>query len=247
MSFDSYGPSTYGDVWAAVYDDEFHAPGDAESVAAFLASFARGGPALELGIGTGRVALPLAARGVEVKGVDASRAMVDQMRQKPGGDAIDVAFGDFADVPIDGDFALVYVVFNTLFALLTQEDQVRCFKNVAAHLRPSGRFVIEAFVPDVARYARGQYVQTRRVDVDGVILDVARLDAATQVVTSQVVALRRDGVRLLPVKLRFAWPSELDLMAQLAGLELRERWSGWRQEPFTGRSTGHVSVYAPSS
>lgn len=244
MTFEEYGPSTYGDEWAAVYDQEFHAPGDAEAVAGVLAGLAGAGPALELGIGTGRIALPLAARGVEVHGVDASQAMVERLRQKPGGDRISVAIGDFAGVPVEGRYALVYVVFNTFFALLTQADQVRCFKNVAAHLRPGGCFLVEAFVPDVARYARGQHVQTRRVDLDGVTLDVAQLDAATQVVTSQVVALRRDGVRLLPVKIRFAWPSELDLMAQLAGLELRERWAGWGGEPFTGQSARHVSVYA---
>lgn len=246
MSFEGYEPSTYGDRWAAVYDQEFHAPDDAESVADLLASLADGGPALELGIGTGRVALPLAARGVEVHGVDASHAMVDLLKRKPGGDRIRVAFGDFAGVPIDGAYSLVYVVFNTFFALLTQDDQVRCYESVAAHLRPGGRFLVEAFVPDLARYARGQYVQARSVELDSVTLDVARLDVATQVVTSQVVSLRQGGVRLLPVQLRFAWPSELDLMARLAGLELRERWSGWRREPFTGQSTRHISIYAPA-
>lgn len=239
----AYEPSTYGDRIADVYDDLYGLMFDVGPMASTLAELARGGRALELGIGTGRVALPLAAKGVDVRGVDASQAMVDKLRAKPDGDRIPVTIGDMADVPVEGTFSLVFVVFNTFFGLLTQEAQVRCFKNVGAHLAPDGVFVLEAFVPDMPRFVRGQNTQTDRVDLDSVWLDLSRHDPVAQRVTSQHVFITEKGIRMYPVQLRYAWPSEMDLMAQLAGLRLRHRWGGWQRELFTAQSGHHVSVY----
>ena len=237
-----YAAETYGESYAEYYDG-WHGSID-EATIKTLAELAAGGRALELGVGTGRVALPLSAEGVEVHGIDASPAMVEKLRAKPGGERVEVSIGDFADVDAPGLFSLVFVVFNTFFMLLTQEEQVRCFRNAAARLGPGGLFVVEAFVPDLTRYEDGQAVKTTSIADDHAILEVARLDAARQHVTSQRVVLGgAGGVRLFPIQVRFAWPSELDLMAQLAGLRLRERWGGWRREPFDSHSVKHVSVY----
>ena len=151
--------------------------------------------------------------------------------------------GNFGDVPVDGTYPLVFLVFNTLFALTSQEEQVRCFQNVAAHLGPDGVFVIEAFVPDLTRFDRGQRVEAMRVDLDAVQLQASRHDPSTQGVRVVHMTIGADGVRMDPILLRYAWPAELDLMARLAGLRLRDRWSGWHGEPFTAASQAHVSVY----
>ena len=180
--------------------------------------------ALELGIGTGRIALPLAARGVEVHGIDASAAMVEKMGRKPGGDRIPVTLCDFADVEVDGRYSLIYVVFNTFFALLSQEAQVRCFVNVARRLSDGGTFLIEAFAPDLTRFERGQNIQAGIVETDRVSIHLSRHDAVAQTVATSHMYIAEGGVRLYPVKLRYAWPSELDLMARLAGMRLRSRW-----------------------
>jgi SAM-dependent methyltransferase len=245
---DGYGPATYGEHIAEVYDRWAGVPTDTDATVAFLAALAGGGPALELGIGTGRVALPLAARGVEVRGVDASPAMVARLRAKPGGDAIPVHLGDFADVGAagvgaPGPLALVYVVFNTLFALLDQDAQVRCFAGVAARLRPGGRFVVEAFVPDLGRFDRGQRTSVIDLDAGMVLLDASVHDPVTQRVRAQHAVVGERGIKLYPVQLRYAWPAELDLMARLAGLALEARHGGWTGEPFTAASGRHVSVY----
>ncbi len=237
-----YGPETYGERIADVYDTWYKLP-DVEPEVALLAELAGGGRALELGIGTGRVALPLAARGVEVHGIDASPAMVAQMRAKPGGDAIPVTIADFADVPVDGEFALVYVVFNTFFALFTQEAQVRCFRQVAAHLPPGGRFLIRAFVPDVSRFERDQALSVDRVEPDAVHLGTSVYDPQSQLVDATQIRITESGTRLVHTRLRFAYPPELDLMAQLAGFELESRWGSFEREPFTANSPFHVSVY----
>src|SRR6266511_4270877 len=174
------------------------------------------------------------------RGIDASAAMVAKLREKPGGTDIPVTMGDFADVPVEGRFQLVFVVFNTLFALLTQDVQRRCLRNVADHLTDDGVFVVEAFVPDIARFDRGQRVDARRVEVGRAILEVSRHDAGNQRVSSQLVVLEETGLRIFTVELRYVWPSELDLMAELAGLRLRERWGDWNRERFTGDGK-HVS------
>ncbi len=227
----------------AQLDREFQR-GDEIAAVAFLEQLAGPGPALELGIGTGRIALPLTARGIRVDGIDLSPAMVDQLRAKPGGDQLSVTIGDFADVPVPGTYRLIFVVFNTLFNLLTQEDQVRCFENVAAHLIDDGSFVVEALVPAfLYRLRNDQYVDAEAIQVNEVRLDVLRHHPATQMLEESHVSLSRAGVRLNPVVQRYAWPSELDLMARIAGLRLKNRWGGWDREPFNSSSIAHVSVY----
>ena len=233
---------SFGEDVAARYDDVPR--GDESAAVAFLERLAGDGPALELAIGTGRIALPLAARGTRVAGVDLSPAMIARLRRKPGGDQIPVTLGDFAEVPVPGRFRLVYVVFNTLFNLLTQDAQVRCFENVAAHLTDDGAFVVEAFVPAyLTRLRDEQYVDAEAIGVDEVRLDVGRHDPVTQRLYESHVSLTAQGVRLNPIVSRYAWPSELDLMARIAGLRLRDRWAGWQGEPFTATSRAHVSVY----
>jgi SAM-dependent methyltransferase len=218
--------------------------GDEPDAVAFLAERAGEGPALELAIGTGRIALPLAARGIRVDGVDLAPAMLERLRQKPGGDRLDVVLGDFADVPVTGRYALVFVVFNSFFNLLSQDDQARCFENVAAHLEEGGVFVMEAYVPSFLHRLRGdQYVDVEGIELDEVRLDVLRHDPSTQRIEESHVSLSASGVRLNPVVQRYAWPAELDLMARLAGLRLHARFGGWRGEPFDARSALHVSVY----
>jgi SAM-dependent methyltransferase len=244
---DDYGSATYGDRIADVYDQWEGVPADSEEAAGFLAGLAGDGPVLELGIGTGRIAVPLAERGLKVYGIDASRRMVERMRAKPGGAAIEVAIGDFADLDLPSShprsFSLVLVVFNTFFALLTQDDQIRCLSAVAARLAPGGAFALEAFVPDPARFQHGQRVGAMAVTADQVRLEASEHDPVEQRVRSQHVVLDERGIRMFPVQLRYAWPSELDVMARLAGLRLAERWSGWRREPFTAQSQRHISVY----
>ena len=239
----TYDASTYGQRIAGVYDEMYSGREDLEPVLDALAFLANGGRVLELGIGTGRIALPLAARGIEVHGIDGSEAMVARLRAKEGGAGIPVTTGDFADVGAEGIFSLVFVAFNTFWALLSQEDQVRCFRNVAEHLSRDGVFLIEAVVPDLSRFDRGQRTSATQVTTDRVMLDASRHDAVRQRVESQHVVITEEGIRLYPVHVRYAWPSELDLMAQLAGLRLRERWGDWQRGPFTAASTGHVSVY----
>jgi SAM-dependent methyltransferase len=234
MSFGEDVAETYRDVQR----------GDERAAVAFLEQLAGRGPVLELAIGTGRIALPLAARGIHIDGVDISPAMIAQLQAKPGGDAIAVTVGDFADVPVPSTYRVIFVVWNTLFNLLTQADQVRCFENVAAHLTDDGSFVVEAFVPAfLYRLRNDQYVEAEAIQVDAVRLDVLRHDRATQMIEESHVSLSSAGVRLTPVVQRYAWPSELDLMARLAGLRLQDRWGGWNREPFNATSSAHVSVY----
>jgi SAM-dependent methyltransferase len=233
---------SFGEHVAEMYRDVQR--GDEIATVAFLEQLAGRGPVLELAIGTGRIALPLAARGIRVDGVDISPAMIAQLRAKPGGDEISVTVGNFADVPVPGTYRLIFVVWNTLFNLLTQEDQVRCFENVADHLTDDGSFVVEAFVPAfLYRLRNDQYVDAEAIRVDEVRLDVLRHDMATQMIEESHVSLSSAGVRLNPVVQRYAWPSELDLMARIAGLRLKDRWGGWNREPFNSTSSTHVSVY----
>jgi SAM-dependent methyltransferase len=239
---DDFREDTYGQRVAAVYD-EWYADYDPAAVAT-LHRLAGAGRALELGIGTGRIALPLLQAGTEVHGIDASEAMVARLRAKPGGATIPVSMGNFADVAVDGAYALIYVVFNTFFALLTQDEQLRCMQNVAEHLEPDGVFVLRAFVPDLLRYTRRQALSVVGVRDDAVRLDASELDPVTQLITSEHMVLSESGVRLYPVRLRYAWPTELDLMARLAGMRLRVRWGDWQGGAFSAESTKHVSIYA---
>jgi SAM-dependent methyltransferase len=242
-----WGPESYGELNADVYDP-WHAdkdPTQAVDLLSALADSGPKGPVLELAIGTGRVALPLAERGIEVRGIDASEAMVEQLRAKPGGDKIDVVIGDIADVAgaTDESFALVYLVFDGLFFLLTQEEQLRCFAGVADRLVQGGRLVLECTMVDLNTFSRGQRVDAHRVERDQVRLLAVRYSAASQRADAQQVLLSNDGVRLGPIAMRYVWPGELDLMARMAGLDLRHRWGGWQQEPFDDDSRRHVSIY----
>jgi SAM-dependent methyltransferase len=212
-----------------------------EPVAEFLAELAGSGAALELGIGTGRIALPLARRGVPVQGIDLSRAMVARMREKPGGADIRVAIGDFATTTLDARFSLAYLVFNTIFNLTTQAAQVACFRNVAAHLDPGGCFVIEVAVPELRLLPPGETI--RAFHLSEARWGIDEYDVARQALTSHHFSIVDGRLERFAVPFRYAWPSELDLMAQLAGMSLRERWSGWNREPFTSDSTRHVSVW----
>ena len=234
--FDERVAARYDESSAEMFDREVVAP-----VVDLLVELAGSGRALELGIGTGRIALPLAQRGVPVHGIELSGAMVARLRAKPGGDDIHVTIGDFATTTVGGTFSLAYLVFNTIFNLTTQEAQVACFRNVAAHLVPGGCFVIEAGVPDVQRLVPGENIRAFRVSENRWGFD--EYDIATQRLTSHHLEVVDGRLESVSVPFRYAWPAELDLMAQLAGMRLRERWSGWKREPFTSDSRQHVSIW----
>jgi SAM-dependent methyltransferase len=206
-----------------------------------LADLAGGGRALEFGVGTGRIALPLAGRGIPVHGIDLSRAMIARLRAKPGGEAIGVTIGDFATTTVDGTFSVAYLVFNTIMNLTTQSAQVACFRNVAAHLEPGGCFVIEVAIPDLRLLPPGQTAVPFHVSPTRWAFDV--YDVATQTMSSNYVEVVEGRGEYTTIPFRYVWPAELDLMAQLAGLRLRERWAGWRREPFTSESRQHVSIW----
>ncbi|HET9720379.1 MAG TPA: class I SAM-dependent methyltransferase [Solirubrobacteraceae bacterium] len=235
----------FGEEVAGHYDadlDEMFSDAVLEPAVSFLAELAGSGPVLEFGIGTGRVALPLAARGVLVAGVDLSEAMVRRLRVKPGGQQLDVVIGDFATVRVEGRFSLVYLVFNTINNLTTQDEQVACFQNAAAHLAPAGLFVIEVSVPQLQRLAPGErtYVFDRSESHAG----IDELDLVTQAMISHHYTRRGDGsFEYTSGPFRYVWPSELDLMARLAGLQFCERWADWGRQPFTAESPSHVSVW----
>ena len=229
---------------AATYDDSTAAmstPEAVDPVVTFLAGLAGGGRALELGIGTGRIGIPLAARGVPVHGIELSRAMASRIAEKPGGDSIGVTIGDFATATTSGTFSLAYLVFNTIMNLTTQDAQVTCFRNASAHLEPGGYFVIEVVVPGLQRLAPGQVIQDFLVSEDSWGLD--EYDVVNQGVKSHSFRFVDGEVRHQSLPFRYVWPAELDLMAKIAGMDLRERWAGWKREPFTAESRQHVSVW----
>ncbi len=216
-------------------------PAVVDPVVNFLAELAGSGRALELGIGTGRIALPLARRGVPVHGIELSKAMIARLRAKPGGDDIGVTIGDFASTTVDGPFSVAYLVFNTISNLTTQAGQVACFRNVAAHLEPGGTFVIEVGVPDLQLLPPGETV--RPFALSETHLGFDEYDVVTQGLISHHFTLVDGAFVRSSVPFRYAWPAELDLMAQLAGMRLRDRWAGWKREPFTSDSRQHVSVW----
>jgi SAM-dependent methyltransferase len=239
-----HGDGQFGEDVASQYDDSDEPEFDPDVIAAtvdFLAGLAGEGRALELAIGTGRIALPLAARGVPVHGIDLSGAMVARLREKPGGDAIGVTVGDFATAQVDGTFSLAYLVFNTINNLTTQDAQVACFANIAAHLEPGGRFLIEVGIPDLQRLPPGQNVCPFALEDDHLGFD--EYDVASQGLVSHHFTLEDGRWERASIPFRYTWPAELDLMARLAGMRLRDRWSGWRREPFTSESRKHVSVW----
>jgi SAM-dependent methyltransferase len=226
----------FGEQGAARYDEDT-AGMPVGPVVDFLAGLAGDGPALELGIGTGRIALPLSQRGVRVHGIDLSEAMVAKLRDKPGADAIGVTIGDFATTRVDGEFSLAYLVFNTIQNLTTQEAQVACFENVAAQLEPGGCFVIEVGLPDL----KGE--ELRIFDFGDNHIGIDEYDVASQGLVSHHYTKRDGAFEYSSGPFRYVWPSELDLMARIAGLKPRERWSGWHREPFTNESTKLVAVW----
>ena len=233
----------FGEAVTARYDDggPMFAAEVLGPTADFLAALAGDGAALEFGIGTGRVALPLAERGVRVSGIDLSEAMVARLRAKPGAEQIAATIGDFASTHIDGEFALVYLVFNTICNLTTQDDQVACFQNAADHLEPGGCFVIEVVTPDLQRVSPSERFYPFEVSTDHVGLD--EYDVATQGLVSHHLWPEGDAWRKTSIPFRYVWPAELDLMARLAGMRLRERWQDWDRSPFTSDSRKHVSVW----
>jgi SAM-dependent methyltransferase len=234
----------FGERVAAVYDEQsagMFDPAVVRPAVELLAELAGDGRALEFAVGTGRIALPLAERGVQVAGIDNSDAMLARLREKPGAERVEAVVGDMATTRVDGEFSLVYLVFNTIFNLVTQDGQVACFQNAAAHLRGGGRFVIEARVPELQRLPLGQTVLPWRADPEG--LSFYGYDVVTQRLSGQHYHFVDGRVETTPTEMRYAWPAELDLMARLAGMRLEDRWAGWGREPFTALSPAHVSVY----
>ena len=241
---ESFDPlHAFGSEVAARYDDQLR--GDEEVAADFLAALATDGRALEFAIGTGRIALPLSSRGVTVDGVELSSAMVDRLRSRPGGEQLRVTVGDMTTVDMGAAYPLVFLVYNTIFNLLTQDDQVRCFENAARHLADDGVFVVETALPSTwIQPGASDYVHTEFVEQAAVGFDVARYDPVTQLLSENHVRITAEGVRFNPIVCRLITPGEMDLMARLAGLRLVDRFGSWRREPFTASSTAHVSVYA---
>jgi len=234
MSFDEANAEWY----------ETASRGDEEAATAFLSSLAGEGPVLELGIGTGRLALPLAARGLHVDGIDVAAPMLGRLRAHPGASGMNLVLGDMADVPVEGRYRLVFVAWNSFFNLLSQDEQVRCMQNVAKHLADDGVFVLECMVPrDIPV---GGYVEPDAVELGGAQIGVWKHDPVTQVIEGQHIWMGEGGITVNPIVQRYAWPAEMDLMARLAGLRLVERWEDWERRTFTGRSSAHVSIYAPA-
>ena len=235
-------PGHFGRLWADRYDDPGGNP-DPTPAVDFLAPLGAGGRVLELAIGTGRVALPLAARGLTVEGVEGSPEMVARLRAKPGGADLPVVVGDMADVPVTGPFRMAFLVFNTLFNLVDAGRQADCFAGVARVLEPGGAFVIEAFVPDPADFDRDEQLQVRSVTEDEVTMRIHRYDRAAQTFLRQTLSFRDGSVRLEPFAMRYLWPEQIDELAERAGLRLAERYADWEREPFTATSRTHISVY----
>lgn len=252
---DGYGASTYGDRFADVYDDWYDSITDTEACVSAVAELAvevdaeagagtgADGDVLELGVGTGRLAIPLAERGLRVTGVDASKAMLDRLAAKPGGEAVEALLGDMAEPPVDGRrFAVVLVAYNTLFNLVDDGAQARCLAAAAKALVPGGRLVVEAFVPDPDAESSA-VVEPKAMTADHVVLSVSRSSPTSRLIQGQYVDISAAGVRLRPWEIRWATPAEVDEMAREAGLELAERWSAWNRAPFHADAHTHVSIY----
>jgi SAM-dependent methyltransferase len=234
----------FGERVAARYDEtstDMFEEAEVEPVVDFLAELATDGPALELGIGTGRIALPLSRRGIRVHGIDLSEAMVARLQAKPGAEQIGVTIGDFATTTVEGRFSVAYLVFNTIMNLTTQDEQVACFQNVASHLEPGGCFVVEVSIPDLQRLPPGETV--RPFTVSATRLGFDEYDVAAQGLISHHYWIDDGRLETVSMPFRYVWPAELDLMARLAGMSLRGRWTDWKREPFTSDSRQHVSVW----
>jgi len=238
-NFDS---TTFGELYAQDYD-ALHNPGTTNAAVDFLWWLAANRKTLELAIGSGRVALPLSKLGLDIQGIDASPEMLALLHAKKGGPSIPVRVGDMADVKMDGTFGLVFLIFNTLFNLPSQEAQCRCFENAARHLDPGGCFLIETFVPDPTQFNGRQNLKTLRVDAKSVLIEATIHNPLEQTIDYQRILFSDKGMQLNPLPMRYAWPAEIDLMAKLAGLQLKERWGGWDRSPFTADSKTHISLY----
>ncbi len=237
-----FAPDTFGTLYADEYDAR-HNPGTTDESVALISALAGNGRILELAIGTGRMALPLAARGHDIAGVEGSPAMVAKLRAKPGGAGIPVVIGDMADVPVEGRFNHIFLVFNTLFNLTTQAAQIRLFANVREHLAPGGSFLVETFVPDFSGFHENQRMKVRTMDMQSLRFEAVLHDPVAQTLTHQRVRVEDGVAALSPLVLRYAYPAELDLIARLVGLNLTDRWGDWQRGPFTATSRMHVSVY----
>jgi SAM-dependent methyltransferase len=238
-----FGPKTFGELYAEEYD-ALHNPGTTEDCVNLIADLAHDRSILELAIGSGRIALPLKARGIDVCGFDASPEMVELLKQKPGGEAIETWVADMADFHLDRRFGFAYLVFNTLYNLTTQDAQVKCFQCVADHLEPGGQFLIEAFMPNRERFQDNQAVRTKYVSMNTAWLEAAQHNPVTQTIYYQRIRITEEGTRLMPLAMRYVWPSELDLMAALAGFEPVAKWGGWHKQPLTPSSDMYVALYA---
>jgi SAM-dependent methyltransferase len=236
-----FPPNAYGDRIFEAYDQMY--PNFDPECIKVLSELAEPGPALELGIGTGRIALPLMETGIEVHGVDASESMLDVLRGKPGADQLQLVHADFSSFSLERRYPLIYIVFNTIFALLSQEAQLACFASAARHLTEAGHFLLEAFTPDQARFEGGQTVRVIDIDQSKVKLEATRHDPVTQTVLTQHILVGESETKLYPVKLRYIWPSEMDLMARLAGLQLVHRWGSWEKTEYRVDSPKHISLY----
>jgi len=234
--FDAEAAERYDETSADMFAPDVLTP-----TVSFLANLAGEGGALEFGIGTGRIALPLSQRGVRVHGIDLSSAMIERLQAKPGAENIGVTVGDAATTRVDGTFQVVYMVWNTIMNLTTQDEQVECFRNAAAHLEPGGSFAIEVAVPELQRLPPGETVRPFLVSPTRLGFD--EYDIPVQGLVSYHYWVNGDHARVHHVPFRYVWPAELDLMARIAGMRLRERWGGWQREPFTADSTCHVSVW----
>ena len=239
MEFDE---TTFGKIYAEEYD-ELHDPGTTEASVALIAELASGDRLLEFAIGTGRMALPLLKRGFQISGIEGSAEMAAKLHEKPGGEDICIEIGDMATTKTEGEFDFSFLVFNTLFNLTSQSAQIQLFKNAAEHLTPGGRFLIETFVPDMDRFDDTNSVRALNVGFQSAWLEATDHDPVQQRVNIQRIRFSPGSTNLFPLQMRYAWPQEIDLMAQLAGLELEHRWGGWHREPFTRDSKMHVSLY----
>ena len=239
---EDFGAQSFGEIYAADYDER-QDPGNTKASVELIAELAGSGRVLELAVGTGRVALPLAKLGLEVHGIDASQHMLDKLHEKPGAESLTTSICDMANVEAPGTYDFVYLIFNTITNLTTQEDQVSCFKSVAKLLNPGGAFLIENFIQDLTLFKDHQYTRTLEIEVDGAVLDMGKHDLVNQLVECQRVVINAQGTQMRPLPYRYVWPQELDLMAELAGMHLEHRWGDWDKSPFTRDSRKHVSLY----
>jgi SAM-dependent methyltransferase len=237
-----FDPAAYGKFAAENYD-RLHDDLDSAPAARLLTELAGGGRIVEFGIGTGRLALPLAANGLEIHGIEGSAAMADRLRDKPGGQGIPVQIGDFSTASAGEGFALAFLVINTIYALPSQQAQVQCFRNAAQHLHEGGLFLVEAWVPDIGAFRNGTATRPVRVSDGHIELEIATIDPAQQTMQTNKLHVTETGTQLIPANHRYAWPAEMDLMAQIAGMTLAHRWEDWTKTPFTRHSMSHISVW----